>query len=191
MIKFILPAMLIFVFIACKKEKDELPHLTFTKEEKEWMIYEAGQEFKFRNDNGDSLVYMVTEVRHDTHTPEYIDTTWVPVAYNESYYAKLTNANDSIIIYFYKASSMYDPHKLRQTIRWHGIKNQFVKLAAIENNAPFTSRMINGKTYSFVTPAIPLTDDVAPWTLYDKAYYDQKAGFIEIIDLNGVSWKRV
>jgi hypothetical protein len=156
------------------------------------MIYHAGQQFKFKNDQGDSLVYMVTNVEHKSHTPQYRDTTYAIDAYSESYYVKLAAANDSIIIYLYKYwSSAYDRNKLQQTIRWLRVKNQNVRLNAIEKNAPFTNRTVNGKTYSKVTEALPPWETVYPFTLFDRAYYDQQFGFIEIIDLNGISWKRV
>jgi hypothetical protein len=188
---YLIPIMVMSFLIACKKEQG-LPHLTFSGEEKQWMIYQAGQQFKFKNDQGDSLVYMVTNVEHNSHTPQYKDTSWAIEAYTESYYAKLAAANDSIIIYLYKEwQDFTDPNKLKQTIRWISVKNQFVRLAAIENNAPFFSRTINGKTYSKVTEALPPWDIVYPFTKFDKAYYDQRSGFIEIIDINGVSWKRV
>ena len=182
---------LAFFLFACKKEQG-LPQLSFTNEEKQWLIYQTGQQFKFKNDQGDSLVYTVTNVAHNSHKPQYKDTNYTVEAYTESYYAKLAAENDSIIIYLYKYwEYSSDRDKLRQTIRWWRVKNQFVKLAAIENNAPFTSRTVNGITYTKVTEALPPWDTVYPWTLFDKAYYDQQSGFIEIIDLNGVSWKRV
>lgn len=190
---YLIPIIVVTFLMACKKEQG-LPHISFSDEERQWMIYQAGQQFKFKNDQGDSIVYTVTNVEHNSHTPEYRDTSWAIVAYTESYYAKLAADNDSIIIYLYKEwgwENNPDRYKLRQTIRWIGVKNQFVRLAAIENNAPFTSRTVNGKTYTRVTDAFPPWDIVYPFTLYDRAYYDQRSGFIEIIDLNGVSWKRV
>jgi hypothetical protein len=189
--KYLLPILLVSFLMACKKEKG-LPQLSFTNEERQWMIYQEGQQFKFKNDQGDSLVYTVTNVVHNSHTPQYKDTSWSVDAYTESYYAKLDAANDSIIIYLYKYWEFSsDRNKLRQTIRWISVKNQFVRLAAIESNAPFTSRIVNGKTYTTVTEAFPPFNTVYPFTKFDRAYYDQQSGFIEIIGLNGVSWKRV
>ena len=182
---------LLSILIPCKKETGP-PSLRFSNDEKQWLIYHAGQEYKFKNEAGDSIVYTVTNIEHRSNTPEYKDTSFKIVAYTESYLAKLASSNDSIIIYFYKEWQFNtEPNKLKQTIRWLKVKNQFVKLAAIENNASFTTRTVNGKTYSKVTQAIPDHDTVYPFTQFDKGYYDQQSGFIEIIDLNGVSWKRV
>ena len=64
-------------------------------------------------------------------------------------------------------------------------KSQLIKLSAIEDHTPFTSRTVNGTTYTRVTLAMPLTETIYPVTHFDHAYYDQKAGFIEIIGLNG------
>jgi hypothetical protein len=191
--KYLLPILLVSFLMACKKEQG-LPQLSFTNEERQWMIYQTGQQFKFKNDQGDSLVYTVTNVEHNSHTPQYKDTSWAIEAYTESYYAKLDAGNDSIIIYLYKywlQTSYRDNNKLKQFIRWISVKNQNVELAAIESNAPLTSRTVNGKTYTRVTAALPPWDMVYPFTKFDRAYYDQQSGFIEIIDLNGVSWKRV
>jgi hypothetical protein len=189
--KLSLPIAFVFILMACKKEK-ELPHLTFSSEEKQWLIYQTGQQFKFKNDKGDSLVYTVTGVSHNSHTSEYKDTNFTVEAYTESYLATLVADNDSIVIYFYKAwQSNTEPNKLKQFIRWLRVKNQHVKLTAIVYNTPFASRVVNGITYNTVTEALPGTDTVYPFTQFDKAYYDQRSGIIEIIDLNGVSWKRV
>lgn len=189
--KYLIPILLGSFLMACKKEQG-LPHLSFTNEERQWMIYHTGQQFKFKNDKGDSLVYTVTYLAHDSHAPEYKDTSYTVVAYTESYYVKLTAANDSIVIILYKQwQNNSDPDKLQQFVRWVRVKNESVALAAIYYNAPFTSRTVNGMTYTRVTEALPPWDTVYPYTLYDKAYYDQQSGFIEIIDLHGVSWKRV
>jgi hypothetical protein len=178
------------LLFACKKETvDTTPHLTFTPEEKKWFTYGIGNELKFKNDKGDSLLYKVTRIVYSNFTPEYRDTSYVIRATTESYYAKLESATDSIILYFYKET--YDPNKMRLTLRWHSMQGQFAKLTAIENKASFNQKTVNGLTYTTVTPALPMTDQVLPFTQFNNAYYDQGAGFIEIIDLNGVSWKRV
>ena len=189
--KYLIPILLISFLTACKKEQG-LPQLSFTNEERQWMIYQTGQQFKFKNDQGDSLVYTVTYLAHNSHEAEYKDTSYTVVAYTESYYVQLTAADDSIVIILYKEwQNNTEPNKLKQFIRWVGVKNQNVRLAAIYYNAPFTSRIINGKTYTTVTEAFPPFNTVYPFTKFDRAYYDQQSGFIEIIDLNGVSWKRV
>lgn len=191
--KHLLPIVLIVIVGACKKEYyDPIPRLKFTQEEKKWLTYGPGQQWKFKNDKGDSIVYMVTSMESRSFTPQYKDTTWAIEAYTESYEVKLTAATDSIRLFFYKEYSKYnDPEKLRYTILWPGMRGQFVKLAALEYNASFNYKTVNGITYTTVTPAVPSSDQITPWTKWDKAWYDQGAGFIELIDLNGISWKRV
>jgi len=191
--KYLLPIVLIVIAGACKKEYyAPIPHLKFTPEDKKWFTYGIGQQLKFKNDKGDSLVYMVTLIEQSSVTPQYKDTTWAIEAYSESYLVKLTSATDSIRLYFYKEYSRFrDPDKMQHTILLTSMRGQLVKLAAIENNASFNYKTVNGVTYTTVTPAIPSSDQINPWTKWDKAWYDQGAGFIELIDLNGVSWKRV
>ena len=176
---------------SCKKENLPL-RLQFTAEERQWCIYQKGQQFKFKNSTGDSLVYTVSNVEHKYDKPEYTDTSFSKIAaLTETYLAKLENPTDSIIIYFYKESQFGgDPNRMKQTIRWISIKNQFVELSAIKDGTPFSNRMVNGLTYSKVTKAIPLTQTVYVFTKFDFAYYDQNSGFIEIIDLNGDAWIR-
>jgi hypothetical protein len=186
--------LIISIGIASCKKEDVPARLRFTAQERQWFIYEKDQQFKFKNDFSDSLVFTVTKVEHNYNAPEYslYDTTFTRiVALNETYLAKLNSQNDSIIIYFYKELQFeHQPDKMKQTIRWNSVKNQFVELSAIKDHSPFSNRIVNGVTYAHVTQALPITQDVYSWTKYDYAYYDQKAGFIEIIDLNGVSWKR-
>jgi len=191
--KHLLPITLIVILFACKKEyHDPIPRLKFTAEDKKWFTYGIGQRLKFKNDKGDSLVYMVTWIAESSVTPQYKDTTWAIEAYTESYLVQLTSDIDSIRLYFYKEYSPYrDSDKMQHTILWTTMRGQFVQLAALENNASFVYKTVNGVTYTTVTPAIPSSDQVNPWTKWDKAWYDQGAGFIELIDLNGVSWKRV
>lgn len=55
----------------CKKET-ELPRLSFSTAETQWFIYQSGQQYKFKNNLGDSLTYNVTEVQNDFR-PEYKD----------------------------------------------------------------------------------------------------------------------
>lgn len=43
---------------------------------------------------------------------------------------------------------------------------------------------------SAVTDALSRGNTKYSFTRYNNAYYDQKAGLIEIIDVNGNSWKR-
>ena len=189
--KHLLPIAILILLNACKKETvNNIPHLTFTQKEKKWFTYGIGEELKFKNDQGDSLVYRVTNIVYSNFRPEYKDTNWVIVAYTESYDVKLKSTTDSIVLFFYKELRP-DPDKMRCNILWTAMRGQLIRLAAIENNASFNQKTINGLTYTTVTTVVPSNDILDPFTKYDKAYYDQGAGFIEIIDLNGVSWKRV
>jgi len=188
--KHLLPIAIIILLLACKKETvNNIPHLTFTPEEKKWFTYGIGDEWKFKNDRGDSLTYRVTYIQQFNFRPEYKGNSNVVIATGESYEAKIESATDSLIFYFYKES--FDPQKLQLTLMWHSMKGEFAELVAIKNNASFNQKTINGLTYTTVTPAVPMNDQVLPFTRFDKAYYDQGAGVIEMIDLNGVSWKRV
>ena len=191
--KHLLPITLIVILGACKKEYyDPIPHLKFTPEDKKWFTYGIGQQWKFKNDKGDSLVYWVTWIETSSVTPQYKSSNRDIVAYTESYLVKLTADIDSISIYFYKEyKENNDPNKMQHFILWTTMKSQSVKLAAIEYNASFNYKTVNGITYTTVTPAIPRTDQINSWTKWDKAWYDQGASFIELIDLNGISWKRV
>jgi hypothetical protein len=190
--KHLLPIAILMLLFACKKETvDNIPRLSFTPENKKWLTYSTGQEWKFKNDRGDSLVYRVTQIEHSYLKPEYRDTTYKIIAYIEDYYVKLEAANDSIMLYFYKEYLSGNPDKLRANIRWPGMRGFLVNLAAIETNASFNQKTVNGLTYTTVTPVMPMSDQLLSFTRFDKAYYDQGAGIIEIIDLNGVSWKRI
>jgi hypothetical protein len=188
--KYLLPIAILVTLLACKKETQNIPHLTFTPEDKKWFVFKAGQQLIFKNDQGDSLVYRVTLIEKNNFTPEYADTSRNIVAYSEAYNVQLRSATDSINIYFYKELKP-DPNKLRNTILWTTMRGQVIYLAAIEHNASFNQKTVNGLTYTTVTTVVPSSDAVDPFTRFDKAYYDQGAGFIEIIDMNGVSWKRV
>jgi hypothetical protein len=188
--KHLLPTAILILLFACKKETvNNVPHLTFAPEEKKWFTFGIGDEWKFKNDSGDSLTYRVTYIEQFNFRPEYKDTSSVIVATAESYYAKIESATDSLMFFFYKES--FDPQKLRLTLRWHNMKGYFAELAAIKNNASFNQKTINGLTYTNVTPAMPMSDQELSFTRFNKAWYDQGAGVIEMIDLNGVSWKRV
>ena len=189
--KHLLPIAIFITLLACKKETDNIPRLTFTQVEKKWLTYGIRDEWKFKNDHGDSIVYRVTSIQHSNFRPEYRDTSRVIAAYSESYDVKLKSATDSINIFFFKEFQSLDPNKLRLTILWTTMRGQVIYLAATEYNASFNHKTVNGLTYTTVTSTVPDPDGVYPFTRWDKAYYDQGAGFIEIIDMNGVSWKRV
>jgi hypothetical protein len=79
---------------------------------------------------------------------------------------------------------------MRQTIRWNNVTGQFVQLEAIQNQSPFITMTINNVTYNKVTLATPITQTLYPWTIWTKANYDQRFGFIELFDINGNSWLR-
>jgi hypothetical protein len=192
--KYLLPIVILVSLFACKKDKVEdsaTPRLTFSQEDKKWFTFYPGQDWKFKNDKGDSLVYKVMLIEQNFLKPEYKDTTKTIIAYTQSYRARLESADDSIIVHFYKEYQTGEPDKLRANIRWLTMRGQFIKLAAIETNASFNQKTINGLTYTTVTPALLFSYMDWPFTRFTSALYDQGAGFIEIIDLNGVSWKRV
>jgi hypothetical protein len=176
---------------ACKKE-DSLPRLSFSAEERNWFIYNVGQEFKFKNPTGDSITFIVDSVR-DYFSPEYKDpfTNQIKLDDAETYVAHLISGDDFINVAFYK-SSQYNSNanKLNQTILWHDVAGQFVEIENIKNKTPFTSEIINSITYNKVSAAIPMSYIQYPWTRWNTAFYDQNFGFIELIDLNGVYWER-
>jgi hypothetical protein len=182
---------LLFVFASCKKEK-AYPKLSFSAREREWFIYQDGQSIEFKNLAGDSLVYVVTNVRDD-YKPEYKDPfiNSVKIGTTEFYTATLASKTDSIFIYFYKEFQYNaDPNKMRQTIRWNSVVGEFVELEAIQNRTPFTVETIHNVTYNKVTKATPVSETIYPWTIWQTANYDQQSGFIELIDKDGDSWLR-
>ena len=176
---------------ACKKE-DSPPRISFSDEERNWFIYQVGQEFKFNSPTGDSVIFVVDSVK-DYFTPEYKDpfTNRVKIDDAETYVAHLTAGDDFINVAFYKSSQYNsDANKLNQTILWHNVAGQFVEIENIKNQAPFTSTIIGNITYNKVSAAIPTSYTQYPWTKWNTAYYDQDYGFIELIDTNGVYWAR-
>ncbi len=183
--------LLLFAFTACKKNTPN-PRLSFSSEEAKWFIYKNEQRIKFKNAAGDSLIYIVSNVRRD-FKKEYKDpfTNSVEMGLTEFYTADLKSTIDSIFIYFYKEfQHNSDPYKMRQTINWNAALSQFVALEAIKSGSPFTIRVVNNVTYSKVTKAIPDIQTSYPHTKWAMAYYDQQFGFIELVDLNGNSWLR-
>ena len=182
---------LILLLASCKKEETN-PKLSFSAEERKWFIYQNGQTIKFKNQAGDSLVYLVTNVRNEFKA-EYKDplTNPIEIGVTEFYSANLNSNTDSIFIYFYKEIQYNsDPNKMRQTIRWNNALGQFVELEAIKNLTPFTFMTINNVTYNRVTKASPITQTSYSWTIWQSANYDQHFGFIELIDSNGNLWLR-
>lgn len=186
----LIPLFLI-LFASCKKETTS-PRLSFSAEERKWFIYQNGQRITFKNAAGDSIIYTVSNVRNE-FKPEFKDpfTNPVEIGKAEFYSADLRANTDSIFIYFYKEFQYNsNPDKMRQTIMWLTAVGEFVNLDAIENSVPFTTKIINGITYNKVTGVTPTTQALYPWSKWDKAYYDQQFGFIELIDRNGNSWFR-
>lgn len=184
-------ACFLFTLSACKKE-NKLPTLSFSSEEKNWFIYQVGQSIKFKNALGDSVTYSVSSVRDD-FKKEYKDpfNNSVEIGTTEFYQVDLGGPIDSIFIYFYKEFQYSaNPDKMQQTIRWNNVLGQFVELEAIKTQAPFTTKTINGITYNRVTQANPISQTLYPWTKWKSAIYDQLYGFIELIDVNDVSWLR-
>ncbi|HYK45698.1 MAG TPA: hypothetical protein VEV83_11050 [Parafilimonas sp.] len=179
-----------FLLCACKKE-EAVRRLSFSEQERSWFIYHVGQQFKFKSAIGDSIIFLVDSVIDYFH-PEYKypDTT-VVIDEAETYVAHLTAADDFINIAFYK-SSLYlsDASELNETIAWHDVTGQFVEIDAIKSETPFTVKTLNGVTYDKVSAAVPMSDVLYPWTRWESAYYDQKSGFIELIDTSGASWIR-
>ena len=186
-IKFI--TVILIIASSCKKA-DTLPKLSFSKEERNWLIYQVGQSFKFKSSNGDSIVFIVDSVRN-YFKPEYKDPLNNPVKIGEAefYVAYMRAADDFINIAFYK-EFLYDRDKLKNTILWLDVIGQFVEIDNIKIQTRFISKTINGKTYNKVSAATPLSDMVYSWTQWESAYYDQEYGFIELIDKNGISWLR-
>ena len=125
--------------------------------------------------------------------PEYEDPLTNPVKVDDAefYVAHLTADDDFINIVFYK-SSLYisRPDKLNQTIGWHCAAGQFVEIENIRNQVPFIGWAINNTTYYKVSAVYPMSYTQYPWTKWITAYYDRNAGFIELIDKNGIYWSR-
>ena len=182
---------MLFELSSCKKE-DTLPKLSFSQQERAWFIYQVGQKFEFKTASGESMTFLVDSVKNYFST-EYKDPFTSPIAIDEAetYVAHLSANNDFINIAFYK-SSLYNStaNKLNQTILWRNVIGQFVEIESIKNQTPLISRVINGVTYKNVSAAIPISDTKYSWTKWKSGYYDQTAGFVELIDGNGVSWTR-
>jgi hypothetical protein len=179
-----------FMLSACKKE-DALPRLSFSEHERNWFIYQVGQEFKFKSPTGDSIIFVVDSVIDYFHQERDYPDTGVVIDEAETYVAHLTASDDFINVAFYKASLYHsDANKLNQTIAWHDVTGQFVEVEAIKDQTPFISKTINEVTYDKVSAALPMSDEQYQWTKWESAYYDQKNGFIELIDINGASWVR-
>lgn len=183
---------LIFLITAACKKDNELTMLKFSKSDRKWFIYQPGQKYKFTNDAGDSIVYTVMKVE-DTIETEY---NWLPpfqeeIGKKEYYLAKLKSNTDSIRIYFGKEfQGNTNPDGLKHGILWISMKSQFPRLSVLEDKIPFSTVTLNGKTYNTVTPIFFQNSAIETFTKWINATYDQKSGFVEIIDVNNISWKR-
>lgn len=196
--KYTLLLSFIFLFVSGCKREDTQPRLAFSKEERKWFIYQRGQEFRFKNPTGDSIVFTVDSVCNYFST-EYGGTINNPVELgNGEFYEVYLSGNDDanpindfIYITFYKDLQLNSrADKMQQTITWHKVIGQYVEIENIKNQATLVSRTINNITYNKVSAAVPTNDLPAPWTKWEGAYYDQQSGFIELIDTSGTSWLR-
>ena len=186
--------LLSWIFIlttACRKDKG-LPHLNFSKSDRQWFIYQPGQKYIFKNAAGDSIIYTVVNVE-DSLMTEYDD--FPPfqqeIGKKEYYLARLKSNTDSIRIYFGKQfQGNPNPDRLMHAILWVSMKSQFPRLSVLENNIPFSTAVINGKTYNTTTSIFFQNTSIETFTKWINATYDQKSGFVEIIDINNISWKR-
>lgn len=187
----IFQCLIFIILLSCKKEK-EFPTLSFTSEQKQWLIYEVGQKLNFKNASGDSLNYTVIKVEKG-YKPQYLNPQPnAPLLGNaEFYYTILASKSDSIFIYFYKEFGGSNLDNMKQTIRWNTFRGQFVELEAIEKGTPFITKTINSVKYFKVTQALPVGVIDYPFTRFNQAYYDQKSGFIEIIDTSSNLWLRL
>jgi hypothetical protein len=187
-LKFI--AVILVLISACKKE-DAQPRLSFSEEERNWFIYQVGQEFKFKSPTGDSIIFVVDSVTDYFHQEHSCADTAVLIDEVETYEAHLTAVDDFINVAFYKSSQCNsDANKLNQSIGWHKVAGQFVEIENIKNQVPFIGWVINNTTYNKVSAVYPMSYTHYPWTKWITAYYDQNAGFIILIDINGVYWER-
>ena len=186
-------SLLILMFWGCKKD-EAIPTLTFSSEDRNWFIYDVGQQFTLKDSLGHSITYTVKTVT-DSLRGEYqfriSDSSWQLVARSEIYIATFYSDVDSFHIAFYKqflGSSDYNI--LNSTILWIRFESQFPELDMLANGTSFTILKINNFTYRHVTGMIPTIPDSDPWTFWTSGLYDQKYGIIEITDTSGTRWLR-
>jgi hypothetical protein len=186
-------SLLVLMFWGCKKD-ETIPTLTFSSEDRNWFIYDVGQQFTLKDSLGHSITYTVKIVT-DSLRGEYqflsSDSSWQLVARSEIYVATLYSDRDSIRIAFYK-QFMYATNYniLNSTILWINFKSQFPGLDVLENGTSFTTTSINNFQYNNVTSMMPTNQESDPWAFWKSGLYDQKFGIIEITDTSGTRWLR-
>ena len=185
--------LLVPMFSGCKKD-ETIPTLTFSSEDRNWFIYDVGQQFTLKDSLGHSITYIVKTVT-DSLRGEYqfqsSDSSWQLVARSEIYDATFYSDADSFHIAFYKQfmhAAFY--HILNSSILWIRFESQFPQLDVLENGTSFTTVRVNNFTYNNVTSMIPDVQGLEPWTVWTSGLYDQKFGIIEITDTSGARWLR-
>jgi hypothetical protein len=186
-------SLIVLMFSGCRKD-ETIPTLTFSSEDRNWFIYNVGQQYTLKDSLGHSITYTVKTVS-DSLRGEYqfhsSDSSWQLVARSEIYIATLYSDVDSIRIAFYKQfinATFY--HILNSSILWIRFESQFPGLDVLTNGKSFTTLSINNFTYNDVTGMIPATQESDSWTFWTSGLYDQKFGIIEITDTNGIRWLR-
>jgi hypothetical protein len=177
----------------CKKS-ETIPTLTFSSDNRNWFIYDVGQQFSLKDSLGHSITYTVKTVS-DSLRGEYLfhssDSSWQLVARSETYSTTLYSDVDSIHIAFYRQFiGAMDDNTLNSTILWVNFKSQFPGLDALTNGTSFTTLSINNFTYSAVTSMMPTNQESDSWAFWTSGLYDQKFGIIEMTDTSGTRWLR-
>jgi hypothetical protein len=192
--RYILTLSLIILILSGCKKSETIPTLTFSSEDRNWFIYNIGQQFTLKDSLGHSITYTVKTVS-DSLRGEYLyqstDSSWQLAARSETYIARLYSDVDSIHITFYKQYiGAININALNLTILWIRFESQFPGLDALMNGTSFTTLNINNFEYNNVTSMIPLTQIYDPWTFWTSGFYDQKFGIIEVTDTSGARWLR-
>ena len=184
---------IVLMFWGCKKD-ETISTLTFSSEDRNWFIYDVGQQFTLKDSLGHSISYTVNTVS-DSLRGEYqfrsSDSSWQLVARSETYDATLYSDVDTIRIAFYKQFILATNYKImNSTILWIRFQSQFPGLDALKNGTSFSTVRVNNFTYNHVTSMIPDVQGPEPWTVWTSGSYDQKFGIIEITDTSGTRWLR-
>ncbi len=185
--------LIVLMFSGCKKD-ETIPTLTFSSEDRNWFVYDVGQQFTLKDSLGHSISYTVKTVS-DSMRGEYqfrsSDSSWQLVARSETYDATLYSDVDTIRIAFYKQFIHATNYNiLNSTILWIRFQSQFPGLDAFKNGTSFTTVRVNNFTYNDVTSMIPDVQGPEPWTVWTSGLYDQKFGIIEVTDTSGIRWLR-
>ena len=192
--RYILTLLLIVLMLSGCKKSEAIPTLTFSSEDRNWFIYDVGQQFTLKDSLGHSISYTVNTVS-DSLRGEYqfrsSDSSWQLVARSETYDATLYSDVDTIRIAFYKQFILATNYKImNSTILWIRFQSQFPGLDALKNGTSFSTVRVNNFTYNHVTSMIPDVQGPEPWTVWTSGLYDQKFGIIEITDTSGTRWLR-